>query len=260
MSTDEQPAGRLLPPTWGRPVLGVLGGMGPAATVAFLDALVRATPARTDQEHIDTVVLGHASTPDRTARLLDPTRADPTPYLLGDLELLARLGASCAVIACNTSHAFLPDELPLPLLSLVQVGAEAAVSRAQEQAQEQAQKQAPERGASGELRVRILATDGTLTSGVYQEALTRLGAAPVLPDEAGQREVMSLIYDGVKAGVAVPAADLLDLVDRLRGEADAVILACTELSVLAEQAGDALPGYAVDAQAALVRRVVDELG
>src|SRR5690606_19269992 len=121
---------RLLPETWGRPVLGVLGGMGPAATVAFLDALVRATPASRDQDHIDTVVLGHASVPDRTARLLDPGQPDPTPYLLGDLELLARLGATRAVIACNTSHAFLPKELPLPLLSLVRVGAEAAVDRA----------------------------------------------------------------------------------------------------------------------------------
>src|SRR5690606_31718311 len=110
----------------------VLGGMGPAATVAFLDALVRATPAAADQEHIDTVVLSHASVPDRTARLLDPAQPDPTPYLLGDLQLLARLGVSCAVIACNTSHAFLPEQLPLPLLSLVRVGAEAAVARARE--------------------------------------------------------------------------------------------------------------------------------
>jgi aspartate racemase len=239
-------AERLLPDTWDRPVLGVLGGMGPAATVSFLDALVRATPATVDQEHIDTVVLSHAGVPDRTARLVDPSRADPTPYLMGDLELLARLGASCAVIACNTSHAFLPADLPLPLLSLVRVGAEAAVARARE-----AGSPAP--------RVMLLATDGTRRSGVYQDALHDLGAQPLLPDEEGQREVMSVIYDGVKAGVDVTTDDFLDLVERLRGDADTVVLGCTELSVLAEQAGDRLPGYAVDAQAALVARVVEEL-
>lgn len=238
---------RLLPGTWDRPVLGVLGGMGPAATVAFLDALVRATPAATDQEHIDTVVLSHAGVPDRTRRLLDPEQPDPTPYLMGDLEVLARLGASCAVIACNTSHAFLPADLPLPLLSLVRVGAEAAVTRARESGSQQP-------------RVMVLATDGTRLSGVYQDALADLGAQALLPDEAGQREVMSLIYDRVKAGVEVSTADFLDLLERLRGDADAVLLGCTELSVLAEQAGPLLPRYAVDAQAALVARVVAELG
>jgi aspartate racemase len=237
---------RLLPSTWSRPVLGVLGGMGPAATVSFLDALVRATPATVDQEHIDTVVLSHASVPDRTARLVDPTRPDPTPYLMGDLELLARLGASCAVIACNTSHAFLPEELPLPLLSLVRVGAEAAVGRARETS-----PSAP--------RVMVLATDGTRRSGVYQDALAELGTQALLPDEQGQREVMSVIYDGVKAGRDVSTPDFLDLLGRLRGEADTVLLGCTELSVLAEQAGPQLPRYAVDAQAALVARVVAEL-
>ncbi|HSP60743.1 MAG TPA: amino acid racemase [Ornithinimicrobium sp.] len=239
--------GRLLPDTWDRPVLGVLGGMGPAATVAFLDALVRATPVGRDQDHLDTVVLGHASTPDRTARLLDPGQPDPTPYLVGDLQLLARLGASRAVIACNTAHAFLPEELPLPLLSLVRVGAEAAVDRAREH------------GATRP-RVLVLATDGTLVSRVYQDALTDLGAEPVLPAEDGQRAVMAMIYDGVKAGVPVPTGDFLALVERWRGDADAVVLGCTELSVLAEQAGDALPRYAVDAQAALVARVLAELG
>lgn len=238
---------RLLPATWDRPVLGVLGGMGPAATVAFLDALQRATPASRDQDHIDTVVLSHAGTPDRTARLVDPTSPDPAPHLLGDLELLARLGAARAVIACNTAHAFLHEELPLPVLSIVRVGAEAAVARAAAT-------------GGGSPQVLLLATDGTRLSGVYQDALADLGARPVLPDEAGQREVMSMIYDGVKAGVDVPADDFLDLVARLRGDADAVLLACTELSVLGAEAGPALPHHVVDAQAALVDRVVTELG
>ncbi|MFK5635720.1 aspartate/glutamate racemase family protein [Ornithinimicrobium sp. LYQ103] len=238
----------LLPGTWRRPVLGVLGGMGPAATVSFLDALVRATPADRDQDHIDTVVLGHATTPDRTARLLDLSQPDPTPYLMGDLELLARLGAACAVIACNTAHAFLPRELPLPLLSLVRVGAEAAVERAREYA------------AGRQPGVRVLATDGTLLSRVYQEALTDLGAEALLPPEDGQRAVMAMIYDGVKAGLDVPGDDFLALLERLRGDADAVLLGCTELSVLAGQAGERLPRYAVDAQAALVARVVAEVG
>lgn len=238
--------GRLLPATWRRPVLGVLGGMGPAATVSFLDALTRATPARTDQEHIDSVVLNHATTPDRTARLNDPARPDPTPYLVGDLELLGRLGADLAVVVCNTAHAFLDEEaLPVRLLSIVEVGADAAVGRAGE-----------------ERVVTLLATDGTLSSRLYQDAIERRGATVRVPPPDGQRRVMSLVYDRVKAGVPVPTEELAALVDELRGGAGTVLLGCTELSVLFDQAvtaGTPLPRYVVDAQDALVARVVAEL-
>jgi aspartate racemase len=240
-------SGRLLPDTWRRPVLGVLGGMGPAATVTFLDALVRATPADRDQDHLDTVVLSHASTPDRTARWQDDSAGDPAPYLIGDLELLARLGADAAVIVCNTAHAFLPERLPLPLLSLVDTGAGAATAHAAAQ------------HPAAEPLVTLLATDGTLASGVYQDALTRHGARVQVPAPADQARVMGLIYDGVKAGVEVPTGTFVDLLEELRAGAGAVLLGCTELSVLADRAGPALPGYAVDAQAALVTRVVAEL-
>lgn len=243
--------GPLLPGTWRRPVLGVLGGMGSAATVAFLDALVRATPARTDQEHIDSVVLNHATVPDRTARLHDPSQPDPTPYLTGDLELLARLGADRAVILCNTAHAFLDeDDLPLPLLSIVEVGAEAALAVARETGGDRP-------------TVTVLATDGTLSSRLYQDALERRGATARVPGEADQPRVMSLIYDGVKADVPVPTGVFTALVEELRDGADAVLLGCTELSVLFAQAageGRPLPAWVVDAQSALVRRVVDDLG
>lgn len=249
--------GRLLPDTWRRPVLGVLGGMGPAATVAFLDALVRATPAGTDQEHIDTVVLNHATVPDRTARLKDADAEDPLPYLTGDLEVLARLGVDRVVIACNTLHAFLPPaaDLPVPVLSLIEVGAEAVVAAARRVA------------GDGDRRpvVTLLATDGTLLSGVYQEALARLGAEVRLPDEAAQRQVMAMIYERVKAGVEVTTEEFEEFVDRQRAAtgADAVLLGCTELSVLAEQAVQQhhdLPDHVVDAQMALVTRVVADLG
>lgn len=251
MSPSRQDRERLLPGTWARPVLGVLGGMGPAAGVSFLEALVRATPAQVDQEHIDTVLLSHASVPDRTGRLLDGTRPDPTPYLMGDLELLGRLGASLAVIVCNTSHAFLPpvEQLPVRLLSLIEVGAEAAVRAARDRGGEHPS-------------VVLLATDGTLASGLYQEALQRRGATVRLPGETDQPRVMGVIYDRVKAGVPVGTKEFEGFVEELRGGADAVLLGCTELSVLSEQAlagGRPLPPHVVDAQAALVDAVVTEL-
>ena len=230
----------LLPDTWRRPVLGVLGGMGPAATVTFLDTLIRRSGAVVDQEHIDTVVLNHVSIPDRTARLLDERAEDPTPYLMNDLGLLARLGVDAAVILCNTSHAFLPEDLPVPLISLVQTGAQAVVERA---------------GGAGST-VTLLATSGTLASGVYQRSLEAQGARVRVPQGRDQERVMAIIYDGVKAGLPVPTRDLLAVADDLGAGTDAVLLGCTELSVLYEQGGHDMPGHIVDAQAALVARVL----
>ncbi|MFX0538558.1 aspartate/glutamate racemase family protein [Ornithinimicrobium sp. Y1847] len=248
-SASRMPPARLLPDTWRRPVLGVLGGMGPAATVAFLDALERATPAARDQDHLDTVILNHSTTPDRTARLHDASRPDPTPYLIGDLELLARLGADRAVILCNTAHAFLDeDALPLPLLSLIRVGAQAAVDVARAS------------GSHG-TPVTVLATDGTLSSRLYQDALTDLGAEVRVPDPEQQRRVMAIIYDHVKAGVPVPREEFAEFVEEMRGGSGTVLLGCTELSVLYDQAiidGHPLPEHVVDAQAALVTRVLAE--
>lgn len=254
---------RLLPATWRRPVLGVLGGMGTAATVTFMDALTRATPAATDQDHIDSVVLNHAATPDRTARLRDLSRPDPTPYLQGDLALLGRLGADLAVIVCNTAHAFLGEDLPVRLLSIIEVGAQAAVDRATGAPADGAPADDAAAGDGEPPVVTVLATDGTLASGLYQDALARRGARVQVPPPADQARVMSVIYDKVKAGVPVPPADFAALVDELREGAGAVLLGCTELSVLYDEALVAqrpLPSYVVDAQAELVTRVLDEIG
>ena len=170
---------------------------------------------------------------------------------------LARLGVDRVVIACNTLHAFLPPaaDLPVPVLSLIEVGAEAVVAAGRRVAGDGGRRPV----------VTLLATDGTLLSGVYQEALARLGAEVRLPDEAAQRQVMAMIYERVKAGVEVTTEEFEEFVDRQRAAtgADAVLLGCTELSVLAEQVVQQhhdLPDHVVDAQMALVTRVVADLG
>lgn len=212
--------------TWSAPVVGVLGGLGPAATAVFLDVLVRATSAPTDQDHLDVIVSQHSSTPDRTAAILDPSAPDPGPVIARDARMLERIGAEILVLPCNTAHHFvraveeaLSDRARF--LSIVEHTAATAARRA------------------GDGRpVAVFATEGNMRAGVYRDALERIGQPCWEPPRALQESINTLIYDQVKAGAPVDR----DLFDRCVDEAiDAgagvVVLGCTELSVIFDQHG-----------------------
>lgn len=207
---------------WQSPVVGVIGGNGPAATALFQDVLVQLTAATRDQDHLDLVVLVHSSQPDRTARILDASAPDPGPVLARDAARLDALGTAFTVIPCNTAYHFLPTIMAAtsqPVLSIVEETARAAVEAA----------------PTGSARVGLLVTDGTRTAGVYENVLDSLGAQSVYPGKHDQELVMSVIYDGVKAGGPVDVAGLEGVIDRLLEVSDVVVLGCTELSVVYAQ-------------------------
>ncbi|WP_449385134.1 aspartate/glutamate racemase family protein [Cellulomonas soli] len=206
-----------------RGLVGVIGGVGPAATVCFLDKVVRLTAADTDQEHVELVVLQHSSIPDRTAFILGTSPQDPGPVMARDARRLSSLGVDFIVVPCNTAHFFTAEveaASSVPVLSIVD-------------------ETLDEVARDGAVRtVGLLATSGTLTSGVYQRAAQARGLSTLEPDEQDQARVMRIIYDQVKAGRPADVAGLLDVVAGLvaRG-ADRVVLGCTELSVVADEAG-----------------------
>src|SRR5436305_14021021 len=101
-----------------RPIAGILGGMGPAATADLYQKIIAATPATRDQEHIPVVIWADPTVPDRTPAVLDGGE-DPTPWLLRGAERLVAMGAAFIAVPCNTAHAFFPRiapqiSLPLP--------------------------------------------------------------------------------------------------------------------------------------------------
>lgn len=214
---------------WSRPVVGVMGGLGPLATATFLKMLTRMTPAVSDQDHLDLVVLSHATTPDRTARILDDSKPDPEPVMEADARRLRGLGVDFVVMPCNTGHWFMhsvEQAVDVPVLSIVDETVRAGTARARE------------RGGSVDApaRLGVLATDGTRAAGVYADAIEASGGVPVLPGADDQRTLMSIIYDQVKAGRPVDLAAFDGVVDRvLAAGADVVLLACTELSVIFDE-------------------------
>lgn len=207
---------------WSSPIVGVMGGLGPAATVSFLDLLVRLTKADRDQDHIDAIVLQHSTTPDRTAALLDPTAPDPTPALVADAQRLERMGADFLVLPCNSANIFTePVEraIGIELLSIVQETARVALALA-------------------DGPIAVFATEGTIHAGTYHEAITRGGGIAWTPPRPLQATISAIIYDQVKAGRPVDLGALHASIDVAReAGCSHVIFGCTELSVVYDREG-----------------------
>ncbi len=103
-------------------VVGVIGGMGPEATVDFLRRIVAATPAQDDADHIRVLVDNNPKIPSRIAALVDGTGEDPLPILIAMAHGLEKQGADFLVIPCNTAHYYLPriaEAVSIPLLDMV---------------------------------------------------------------------------------------------------------------------------------------------
>ncbi len=201
-----------------KPIVGILGGMGPAATADFLTKLVAATPARIDQEHLRVLLWSDPRVPDRTAALLDGG-ADPTGWLLRGARFLADGGAELIAMPCNTAHAFLGPverQVGVRIVHMIDetVGRVAALGP-------------PVR------RAGLLATAGTVRAGLYQDRLAACGIATVTPTADEQEKVTEAVRS-VKSGFReAPAAAIAEIGGRLvaRG-AQALIAGCTEIPLV----------------------------
>lgn len=166
-------------------VIGILGGMGPAATADFYTKLVALTPVTADQEHPKVVIWADPTIPDRTLALTEGG-PDPTPWLLRGATILRSAGATMLAIPCNTAHAFLPavsTELGLPVVHMIDEVAKHIA------------------GALPHVRaVGLLATGGTIRAQLYQQWLAEAGITVVTPDQRVQTGHVMPAIRAVKAG------------------------------------------------------------
>lgn len=225
-----------------RKILGVLGGMGPLATQLFYKMVIEKTDAKCDQEHLNMIILSHATMPDRTKEILEGRSEELLNLLVKDAKMLEMGGAGVIAIPCNTSHVLLPrlqESVSIPIINMV----------------EETVKHIAETFHGKELQVAVLATDGTVKTGLYQKALEKSGITPVVPSPESQKLVMKIIYDGVKNGGKIDFADFLSVQKEIFAqECQAAILACTELSCFKEMYN--LPGYYIDAMGVLTEKSI----
>jgi aspartate racemase len=223
--------------------LGVLGGMGPAATADFLTKLVALTPAATDQEHLPVIAQSIPSIPDRSRAILGQGPS-PLPALKAGLARLRAAGCVLAVMPCNSAH-YWYDALAgeLPMLHIVDAVA-AALRR---------------HGIDGG-PIGLLATSGTVAAGIYQDRLAGTGFEIVTPAAADQADLVEAAIRAIKAGDHDGAGAFLGVaVGRLRRRGiRATVLGCTELPLVLPSAPDAAHPF-IDSTAALAEACIAAL-
>lgn len=244
----------------GRPVIGVVGGMGPYAGLDLVKKIFDQTTASTDQDHVDVILFSTPSIPDRTGFLLEGCGGNPAPHIAAAVRTLEGAGASVAGIPCNTAHA--PAIFNVVLQDLAGSGSRI---RLLSLITETIAFLGAQRSA-GRTRLGVLSTTGTLRTQVYSQALVAAGFSVIEPLEDVQRDlVQRAIYDpeyGIKArsnpvtGQAREA--VLSAIRHLANRgAQAIVLGCTELPLaVGETAVHGVP--VIDPAVALARALIRE--
>lgn len=226
--------------------LGVIGGMGPKATSVFYDKIIAGTDAHKDQDHINMIILSHATLPDRTTAIFNNTGKDFLEHMKKDIQLLELAGVDNIAIPCNTSHYFYEDLAELTDLHIINM------------VEETAKKIYEDYGENS--KVGLLATKGTISSGIYKKACEKYKINLLVPNESIQDQTMKIIYDNVKSGLSEDSSELEDLIKNFveKDNCDCVILACTELSVI--QLSKETKQHCIDAMEVLVNKSIELSG
>lgn len=205
-----------------RPLLGIIGGLGPMSSAYFYELITSHTKASCDQEHIDIILSSRASTPDRTAYITGKNEASPLPFMVEDAQRLEVYGADFIVIPCNTAHYFIDEvrrSVKVPVPSIIEETS-AFVK------------------ACGAKKAGIMATAGTVSSESYQHKLSAVGLDCAVPDEKYQHYLHELIYDNVKSGAKTDLDKFYAVAEHLKNKGcDKMILGCTELSLINREIG-----------------------
>ena len=213
------------------------------ATADLFTKIVKMTQADCDNDHLRIYIDDNAQIPDRTAAILSGG-ADPVPAMAESAQKLASIGAELLIMPCNTAHYFLPrlrEQCPVPFLNMIEITA------------------AHCRRTYGRVPVGLLATRGTIQSGLYKRALEALDLPCVEPEEQERDLLMAQIY-AVKSGRTDLDRDaVLQMLAAMKSRgARYFILGCTELPILAQMLG--LEETFVDPTALLAKKAIEECG
>lgn len=200
--------------------VGIIGGMGPLATVDLFEKILEYTDAETDQDHIHIIIDCNSGVPDRTAAIIHSAES-PLPMIRSSALRLEAAGADFLIIACNTSHYYLKelhDTVKIPFLNMI----------------EETAKFIKEKGYKAAI---ILGSEGSMKVGIYKKTLERLGLTAIYPDSVFQQEITNVIYKGIKAGEKEWNVDILNRkIKEYETKYNAVtVLGCTELPVAQKQ-------------------------
>lgn len=197
--------------------LGVIGGLGPIATAYFLQLVIQMTDVTKDQDHVDMIIYNRPSIPDRTSYILDHSKESPVIPMISIGQELVEQGVELIAIPCITAHYFhdtLTSQIHVPIIHII--------------------KETVDYLKVHQISVvGIMATDGTIQSGIFQKECLQQGIQPIVPKRREQSYVMDLIYEDVKANQPVHMEKFRQVSSSLFEEgAQVILLGCTELSLI----------------------------
>jgi aspartate racemase len=228
--------------------IGILGGMGPEATLDCYSRIISNTPAKTDQEHLRVIIDSNPKVPDRTAAIIAEGQS-PVPILVAGCRALQKAGADFIIIPCVSAHFFLDEiqqQIALPILSIFDVVSETITS------------DHPQIKTVG-----LIGTTGTINGGLFQKRLAVEGIETMVAGETQQSKVMAAIYDIKNSQPARSRAqitsDLVGVADSLISKgARGIIAGCTEIPLALEQKHLSVPYF--DALTLLARAAILRAG
>jgi aspartate racemase len=204
-------------------IVGIIGGMGPEATVDLMSRIIKATSAEDDIDHIRMVVDNNPKVPSRVKALLDGGGESPVHCLQDMARRLAAWGVDFLAMPCNTAHYFhkdIQDAVSIPVLDMIALAAARTAD-----------------SNPGVETVGLLASTATINLNLYEQAAAQRGLTLLTPAPAVQAELMAAIRRiktgryGEETETALQGAS-----DHLvQGGAGALLVACTELSVLSDR-------------------------
>jgi aspartate racemase len=222
----------IIPEKWcsdmGEKTIGILGGMGPEATADLFYRIVKATHVKRDQDHPRAIVYSNSKVPDRTPAITGGGES-PLPEMLMAARSLEVAGAEFLIIPCNTAHYFVEElrrEIGIPVLHMIEITAGQV---------------AEEHTGAG--KVGLIATDGTLSSGIYERFFEEYGMEVLLPTLELQGRTMDAIYRHIKRGDLETGREISLIVakDLVERGAELVICGCTEISLVLKEGDIEVP-------------------
>lgn len=224
-----------------RKKLGILGGMGSYASLELYKNILDHTKVECDADHIDMYIYNHATIPDRTEYILSGRQEELFKILLKDCKELQSLGCEHIAIACNTSHYFadrLQENLDVPIINIIRETIDYIYNT-----------------NNYVKKIGILATEGTVKSGIYGKECVKYGIEPIYPSPKMQKKVTELIYDQIKRSLPGNYEEFLEFSDELlKAGAEYIVLSCTELSVFKNRHN--LPPIYIDALDVLTKKCI----
>ncbi len=225
----------------GEKVVGIIGGMGPEATVDLMRRIIRLTPALDDQDHVRCIVDNNPKIPSRIKAIIDGDGKDPVPTLVDMAKRLELWGADFLAIPCNTAHYYydeISNAVHIPVLNMVDLLVEILLKE-----------------HSLSKKIGLLASPAIRMTKLYETRFASVGLDPVYPDKKSEDDLFKVIRM-VKSGKT--GEDVLDaykaVCSHLKSKgADIAIIACTELSALKCNP----PIQTIDAAQVLAQRIVD---